>query len=277
MATRQRTRRRTGGAGQGARRWPWVAALLAAAAVVGLVALREGGEGSAAPVLRPEVVAQYPHDTLAFTQGLLVEGGAVYESTGLYGRSSLRRVDLATGRVVASRSLGDGDFAEGLAALDGRLYQLTWRQGRVYVADVQTLAPLDTLPLAGEGWGLTEDGRHLILSDGSDRLRVLDPATLAVVRTVEVRDGGRPVPRLNELEYVDGLVYANVWQTGRIAAVDPQSGAVVRWLDLGTLHTLHTGTGRDVLNGIAHDPATGHLLVTGKLWPSVYAVEVPAE
>lgn len=270
--------RRPKGAGRSRRLVFWIGlgALLVGAALLVLPSRETGPSVAVAPVLRPEVVGRYPHDPGAFTQGLLVEGGAVYESTGLYGQSTLRRVDLESGRVLASRALGGGDFAEGLAALGGRLYQLTWREGRVYVSDLDTLAPLDTLPLPGEGWGLAEDGRLLILSDGSDRLRWLDPATLAVVREVTVRDGGRPVPRLNELEYVDGVVYANVWQTGRIAAIDPESGAVLQWLDFETLYRLHTGTGADVLNGIAYDPAADRLLITGKLWPTVYAVDRPA-
>ena len=233
------------------------------------------GAPASAPVVRPEVVAEYPHDPAAFTQGLLVEGGALYESTGLYGASSVRRVDLASGRVLDSLRLGAESFGEGLAALDGRLYQATWREGRAFVYDQATLAPLDTLALSGEGWGLASSGDHLVLSDGSDRLRWLDPATFAPVREVRVRDGGRPVRQLNELEVVGGLVYANVWQTGWIAVIDPESGAVLRWLDLSALHARHLAEGRDVLNGIAFDERSGRLLVTGKLWPTVYALDLP--
>jgi glutamine cyclotransferase len=230
------------------------------------------GETATAPVVRPDVVARYPHDTTAFTQGLLLAGGALYESTGLYGESSLRRVDLATGRVLDSLRLGRAYFAEGLATLDGRLYQLTWQEGRVFVYDRATLAPLDTLALDGEGWGLATDGDRLVWSDGSDRLRWLDPATMAVTREVQVRDGGRPVAALNELEVIGGRVLANVWRTGRIAVIDPETGTVVQWLDLTPLVVLQSGAGQDVLNGIAYDAAAGRLLVTGKLWSRVYAL-----
>ena len=246
----------------------------AVAALVAVVALRRAEPPSAAPVVRPALVAAYPHDSTAFTQGLVVAGGAVYESTGLYGRSTVRRVDLATGRVLASRELGPTFFGEGLAALGGRLYQLTWREGHVFVYDAATLAPLDTLAFAGEGWGLAADGGRLVLSDGSDRLRWLDPDGLRVVREVRVHDGPRRVGNLNELEVVGGLVYANVWGSARIAVVDAGSGAVVRWLDFGPLQARHRRVSDAVLNGIAHDPASGRLLVTGKLWPTVYAVDL---
>lgn len=257
-------------------RWPWAvgAALLA----VGAAAWLRPDPAPAperTPVLRPAVVARYPHDPGAFTQGLLVEDGELWESTGLYGESSVRRVDLETGRVVDSLRLGDAYFGEGLAALDGRLYQLTWREGAAFVFDAETLAPLDTLALPGEGWGLATDGGRLVWSDGSDRLRWIDPATWTVAREVSVRDRGRPVGNLNELEVVDGLVYANVWGTGRVAVVDPAGGRVVRWLDFTSLDQQHRALGADVMNGIAHDPATDRLLLTGKLWPTVYAVDLP--
>ena len=203
---------------------------------------------------------------------MLIEDGVLYESTGLYGESSLRRVDLATGAVLDSVRLGDAYFAEGLAALGGRLYQLTWQERVVFVYDLATLAPLDTLALDGEGWGLASDGAQLVWSDGSDRLRWLDPATLAVQREVVVRDGRRAVSNLNELEVIDGRVYANVWQTGQIAVIDPATGAVEQWIDLTNVAVLNAGPGRDVMNGIAYDPQGDRLLVTGKLWPTLYAV-----
>ena len=250
---------------------------VAVAALVAVV-LRRPEPPAAAPVVRPALVAAYPHDSTAFTQGLVVAGGAVYESTGLYGRSTVRRVDLATGRVLQSRALGPAFFGEGLAALGGRLYQLTWREGRVFTYDRETLAPLDTLAFDGEAWGLAADGDRLVLSDGSDRLRWLDPVTLAVTREVAVRDGRRRVGNLNELEVVGGLVYANVWGSARIAVVDAGSGAVVRWLDFTALQDRHRRVADAVLNGIAHEPGAepgaGRLLITGKLWPTVYAVDL---
>ena len=250
--------------------------VLAVAAVVAAVVLRRSEPPGTAPVVRPALSAAFPHDSTAFTQGLVVAGGAVYESTGLYGQSTVRRVDLATGEVLASRALGPSFFGEGLAALGDRLYQLTWREGRVFVYDRATLAPLDTLDLAGEAWGLATDGDRLVLSDGSDRLRWLDPVTLATVRELRVRDGRRRVGNLNELEVIDGLVYANVWGSARIAVVDASSGGVVRWLDFTPLQDRHRRISDAVLNGIAFDPETGRLLITGKLWPSVYAVDLAA-
>ena len=260
------------------RRFLLGAAVLTVGAGVTFVATRddEPGPGPAAelaPTVRPTVAAQFPHDSTAFTQGLLVADGVLYESTGLYGASSLRRVDLATGAVLDSVRLGDAYFAEGLAALGGRLYQLTWREDRVFVWDQATLAPLDTLVVPGEAWGLATDGDRFVLSDGSDRLRWVDPATFATEREVWVRNGARVVRNLNELEVIDGLVYANVWQSGRIAVVDPADGAVVRWLDLGDLSRYHAARGGDVLNGVAFEPETRRLLVTGKLWPTLYALD----
>ncbi|MEM7786603.1 MAG: glutaminyl-peptide cyclotransferase [Bacteroidota bacterium] len=230
---------------------------------------------NAAPAVRPTLALERPHDPSAFTQGLLLDGETLYESTGLYGESSLRRVDLDSGAVLDSVRLGEAYFGEGLAALGGRLYQLTWLEERVFVYDPETLAPLDTLVVPGEAWGLATDGDRLVLSDGSDRLRWVDPATFATVREVRVRDGGRPVPQLNELEVIDGFVYANVWQSGSIAVIDPADGIVIQWLDLTELTRYHQSLGRDVLNGIAYDAASGHLLVTGKLWPTLYAFDLP--
>ncbi|MGB3542810.1 glutaminyl-peptide cyclotransferase [Rubrivirga sp.] len=258
--------------------WP-LAVGIAVTAFAALVWLRSEPdadlEAERTPVLSPAVVARYPHDPSAFTQGLLIEDDELWESTGLYGESTLRRVDLESGRVLDSLSLGEAYFGEGLAALDGRLYQLTWKEGTTFVYDAETMAPLDTLGLWGEGWGLAEDSSQLIWSDGSDRLRWIDPASWSVTREVSVRDQGQPVRGLNELEVVDGLVYANIWGTGRIAVIDPADGRVARWLDFTSLDLQHRGAGADVMNGIAHDPATNRLLLTGKLWPTVYAVEVP--
>ena len=231
-----------------------------------------------APISSPRVVAKYPHDSTAFTQGLLIEEGKLYEGTGQYGESSLRRVDLLTGQVEQERALGKSFFGEGLAALGDRLYQLTWKEGSCFVYDLQSLVALDTLAIpTREGWGLTEDGENLILSDGSDRLRYLDPQTLKVIREIKVRDGDRPVSRLNELEYINGLIYANVWQNAHIAIIDPQTGRVVHWLNLNWLNIVHSPIdGADVLNGIAYDSSSGRIYVTGKLWPTLYAFNLPS-
>jgi len=225
-----------------------------------------------APVLRPEVAEAVPHDSTASTQGLVVADGALYESTGGRGRSTVRRVDLRTGRVLDVRSLGAEHFGEGLAVVGDRLVQLTWTAGLAIVYDRATLAPLDTLRYHPEGWGLAADGPHLVFSDGSDTLWWLDPATFQPVRCVQVHDGGQRVRGLNELEVVGGLVFANVRYSGRIAAIDAESGAVAYWLDLTALSDEHLYASRGEMNGIAFDPTTGRLLVTGKNWPAVYAL-----
>ena len=230
-----------------------------------------------APVLTPRMLDKFPHDSTAFTQGLLIEQGKLYESTGRYGTSTLRRVDLETGRVEEVHALDSTYFAEGLAALHGKLYQLTWKERVSFVYDLETLAPLDTFTIpTREGWGLTEDGMHLILSDGSAYLRFLDPQSFEVIREIEVHDAGTPVTRLNELEFIDGLIYANVWQNSRVAVIDPENGRVLSWLNLNWLNIMHSPIdGADVLNGIAYDPNVKRLYITGKLWPLLYAFSLP--
>jgi glutamine cyclotransferase len=228
-----------------------------------------------ASVYTYRVVRDYPHDAEAFTQGLIYHDGALYESTGLYGRSSIRRVNLESGEVEQYAPLGVELFGEGIAIFGDRLYQLTWQNKVGFVWDWQSFDPLGQWTYEGEGWGLTHDGTHLIMSDGTPVLRFLDPETLQEVHRVEVRDGTTPVPRLNELEYVRGEVYANVWQTDRIARIDPESGAVVGWIDLSGLLSAEDRTQSvDVLNGIAYDAAGERLFVTGKLWPKLFEIEV---
>ena len=268
------TRRKKQGAFQG--KVKWMILLFVAAGLIYFVVPRSSSPP--APVLSPQMIERFPHDTTAFTQGLLIENGRLYESTGQNGASSLRRVDLATGEVEMIHVLDSIYFGEGLAALDGKLFQLTWKKRVGFVYDLETFEPLDTLTIpTREGWGLTEDGQHLILSDGSAHLRYLDPQTFDVVREVEVRDAGMPVPRLNELEYVDGLIYANVWQNSNIAVIDPADGRVLGWLNLNWLNVMHSPIdGADVLNGIAYDPDKKRLYLTGKLWPLLYAFQVPA-
>lgn len=199
----------------------------------------------------------------------------LYESTGLNGQSSLREVELETGAVVRRRDVPPQYFAEGLALFEDRLIQLTWQSRRGFVYDRRSFEPLGEFAYEGEGWGLTHDGRFLILSDGTDTLRFLDPVTFETVRTVAVAADGRPVARLNELEYICGEVYANVWQTDRIARIDPETGRVLGWLDLGGLLPPEDRAARvDVLNGIAYDPATGRLFVTGKWWPRLFEIRL---
>ncbi|EHJ46514.1 glutamine cyclotransferase [Solidesulfovibrio carbinoliphilus subsp. oakridgensis] len=229
-----------------------------------------------APVLAAERVAALPHDAAAFTQGLLFHKDVFYESTGLYGRSSLRRVDPATGRVLARRALATQYFGEGLALVGGRLYQLTWRERRVLVAEPSDLRPAGELPLPTEGWGACSLDGALVVSDGSDRLVFYDPKDMTARGEVAVTDDGAPVPLLNELEAVAGTIWANVWGDSRIAVIDPASGRVLAWVDCASLRPGVTAADLDnVLNGIAYDPATGRIWVTGKRWPNVYEIKVP--
>lgn len=242
----------------------------------------EGGEvpdvAPSAPTTAVRPLGSIPHDTAAFTQGLVFHDGALFESTGQYGASSLRRLDPATGAVVRRVDLGSEYFAEGLAALAGRLLQLTWREQTGFVYDAATLQRVATFGYDGEGWGLTTDGTSLILSDGTDRLRFLDPRTYALTRTLEVRDGGAYVTELNELEWVRGEIWANVWKQDRIARIDPATGRVKGWLDVSALLPPEQRTNAEAVpNGIAFDPAGGHLYLTGKLWPFIFRVELPAE
>lgn len=222
-----------------------------------------------------EIVEVYPHDADAFTQGLVYDDGVLYEGTGKYGESSLRKVDLATGRVLASESLGRRLFGEGVTLLDDNLYQLTWKAGLALVYHKQTMRRTNTLRYAGEGWGLTHDGKHLILSDGTSTLRYVDPKTFRVVRRLTVTSGGRRVDKLNELEYIDGEIYANIWYSDYIVRISPETGAITGWIDLRGLWPLAKRPTREhVLNGIAYDQQTGHLLVTGKNWPKLFEIKV---
>ena len=250
-------------------------ALVVALALVALPGAGSARAGDAAPPIGYRVVATYPHDARASTQGLVYVDGALYESTGLYGRSSVRRVDLASGRPEIVRPLAGHHFGEGLTAFDDRLIQLTWRSGRAFVYSRERLEPISEFRYATQGWGITHDGVHLIMSDGSATLYFLDAQHFTEQRRVEVRDDDAPVRYLNELEYVDGSVFANVWQSARILRIDPASGRVTGYVDLSALVEQAQRTpGTGVLNGIAHIPGSRRLLVTGKLWPHVYAIEL---
>jgi glutamine cyclotransferase len=221
------------------------------------------------------IVHTYPHDPGAFTQGLLFADGHLYESTGLEGRSSLRMVDLDSGRILQSVPVPSQYFAEGLAAWGSTLIQLTWQSHVAFVYDRFSFRLLRTLPFQGEGWGLTQDGKHLILSDGSANLKFLDPATLQVVRRIQVTDRGAPVTQLNELEFIHGEIYSNVWHSDRIARISPETGKVLGWIDLaGILPPGRRTDGEAVLNGIAYDPTHDRLFVTGKLWPELFEIKI---
>jgi glutaminyl-peptide cyclotransferase len=221
-----------------------------------------------------DVVHVYPHDAQAFTQGLIFRDGFLYESTGINGRSTLRKVELETGKVVQQRRVDARYFAEGLTDWGSQLLQLTWSTNVGFVYDLATFEPRRTFPYDGEGWGLTHDATSLIMSDGSDQLRFLDPVTLKERRRVQVSDRGTPVRSLNELEFVRGRVYANVWLTDRIAVIDPESGSVTAWLDLASLYRRPQPGGDDVLNGIAYDATAGRMFVTGKLWPNLFEIRL---
>ncbi|AFL74550.1 glutamine cyclotransferase [Thiocystis violascens DSM 198] len=234
-----------------------------------------GPPATTAPVFGYRVVASFPHDPAAFTQGLVVVDGQLFEGTGNYGASTLRRVDLATGRVERETRLAPELFGEGIAQWHGWLVQLTWREGLGLIRDRDSLETRETFRYQGEGWGLTQDGRHWIMSDGTAELRFLDPESRRVVRRLTVRDGARSIRFLNELEYIAGEVWANVWHQDYLVRIDPDSGAVTGYLDLSGLYPESERPSREaVLNGIAHDAATDRLYVTGKYWPRLYQIEV---
>lgn len=222
-----------------------------------------------------EILNRYPHDPAAFTQGLIILDGVLYEGTGLYGRSSIRRVDLESGQVLQQRDLPDIYFGEGIVAWDGKLYQLTWQSQIGFIYDLTSFEMIGEFRYPGEGWGLTHDGEQLIMSDGSHVLRFWDPETLAENGRLPVYDENGPVVRLNELEYVNGEIWANVWQTNRIARIDPHTGRVTGWIDLtGLLDRTNLSQPVDVLNGIAYDPIADRLFVTGKLWPELFEIRI---
>jgi glutamine cyclotransferase len=224
-----------------------------------------------------KVIHTYPHDPHAFTQGLIFADGHLYESAGEYGQSSLRMVDLETGRILQEQPVAKQYFAEGLASWGSTLVQLTWQEHTAFVYDRFSFRLLRTLSYPSEGWGLASDGKELILSDGTPDLRFLDPATFHELRRVTVKDHGQPVKELNELEMVRGEIYANVWHTDRIARISPKTGAVLGWIDLaGLLPANLRSSPEAVLNGIAYDPAHDRLFVTGKLWPRLYEIRVVA-
>lgn len=223
------------------------------------------------------VVRSLPHDPAAFTEGLFIRDGKLYEGTGLEGKSFIQRVDLATGNVELKRDITDPKiFGEGIAAVGDVLYQLTWKNGRAFTYDLATFKPrAQTFAYQGEGWGMTTDGESLIMSNGTAQLRFLDPKTFAVRRTLDVHDGASPVSQLNELEWVKGELLANVWQSNQIARIDPKTGAVTGWVDVSALPLATDRTGKeDVLNGIAYDAAQDKLYVTGKNYARLYEVRL---
>jgi len=262
-------------------RWVWGLIFLAAAAV--LVVFGWGRINQALPpapaelstYMTYEVVNAYPHDPQAFTQGLLYHDGYLYESTGLYGESSLRKVVLETGEVLQHVDLPAEYFGEGLALWEDTLLQLTWREGTGFIYALEDFSELGRFSYETEGWGLTHDGERLIMSDGSADLFFIDPEDFEVMRSVEVTYQGQPIQRLNELEYIRGEVYANIWLTDDIIRIDPVTGEVIGWIDLfGILPDELRTPDTDVLNGIAYDMEGDRLFVTGKNWPLLFEIRL---
>lgn len=231
---------------------------------------------AAVPVWGVSVVHAYPHDRNAFTEGLFYQGGYLYESTGLNGQSTLRKVDLVSGRVLQSRALGRQYFGEGIVAWKDRLIQLTWQNHVGFVDDLGTFKQLRQFAYVGEGWALTQNGRQLIMSDGTPQLRFLDPTTLREVRRLTVTADGQPVKNLNELEWVKGEILANIWLTNFIARIDPATGKVTGWIDVtGLMNPAELGGDPDAIpNGIAYDAAGDRLFVTGKRWPKLFEIKL---
>lgn len=258
-----------------------IACLVMKYLVVTLIALAMGGCTPAftgnVPVYGYRVVHSYPHDREAYTEGLLYLDGHLYESTGIVGRSSVRKVDLHSGKVLQSTPTPPPHFGEGIVVWKDRLIQLTWRGHQGIIYDLATLKPLARFPYAGEGWALTSNGTHLYMSDGTPTIRILDPDTLRQVGSIRVTANGKPLRNINELEWVKGQIYANVWLTPRIARIDPASGKVVGWIDLtglGPEPGASPDTADHVLNGIAYDAAHDRLYVTGKYWSHVYQIRL---
>jgi len=249
-------------------------------AEVGFSAFKSDGQVKGRPpnpkTYTYQVLARYPHDRHAFTQGLTYYDGYLYESTGLEGQSSLRQVDLTTGRVLKKVGVDGKYFAEGLTILRGKIYQLTWLSGVGFIYDLSTFDKTGEFHYEGEGWGLTNDSKSLIMSDGSNKLKFLDPKDFKVQRSIEVFYQGKPLDQLNELEFINGEIYSNVWHKDLIARIDPASGRLLGMIDLTGLGAGLGLDSEDVLNGIAFLPKSASLLVTGKRWPILFKIRLLA-
>jgi glutaminyl-peptide cyclotransferase len=228
----------------------------------------------AAPEFTCQVVHTYPHDRQAFTEGLEFRGGFLYESTGLEGKSTLSKIKLETGQVLERITLDPAIFGEGITIMNERITQLTYRTEIGYVYEQASLKKLRTFHYRGEGWSLTNDGKVIYMDDGTAQIRVWDPSTLEEKRRITVHDGVRPIERLNELEWIRGELWANIWQTPRIARISPADGRVTGWIDCPGLLTPQEAEGVDVMNGIAYDSFADRIFLTGKLWPKLFEVKI---
>lgn len=247
---------------------------LALAAIIGCSAVARSPKKLAAPTIeKAEVVQTFPHDPEAFTQGLVFHEGYLYEGTGQNGKSTLRKVSLEDGKVIESKHLDARYFGEGITILNDLIYQLTWKENTCFVYDFKTMEYLKHHQYLGEGWGLTNDGTHLILSDGTSVLRFFDPDTFKEVRKIQVTDRNRRITNLNELEWVEGEVWANIWYEDRIARIDPTSGQILGWIDVSHVYPAQRRHPESVMNGIAYDPSSKRLFITGKNWPHLYEVK----
>lgn len=243
--------------------------------VTALAGIAGGNPGEKVPHYTYKIVHIYPHDTGAFTQGLVYADGVLYEGTGQKGESSIRKVDIKTGTVLQFHQLPSQYFGEGVAVYGDRIVQLTWQSNTGFIYDRNSFLPMEQFYYASEGWGLTHDGERLIMSDGTSTIYFLDPLTFEETGSLQIRDGGKPVEHLNELEFINGEVYANVWPGDSIAIFSPQSGEVTGWIDLsGLLNARDRQARTDVLNGIAYDAENRRLFVTGKYWPKLFEIEL---
>ncbi len=241
-----------------------ICCLLAASACTGRI-----------PTYTYKIVNSWPHDKAAFTEGLVFRNGSLYESNGQNGYSNLRIVDLETGSVKTNIALAAEFFGEGLTILNGKIFQLTWQNQKGFIYDQNSLAPLGEFSYEGQGWGLTDDGHALIMSNGTNTIAFLDPETFQIQRTIQVYDKDTALVNLNELEYVKGKIYANIWKTDKIVQIDPGSGRILGWIDLTGLRPDETTQDNEaVLNGIAYDQANNRLFVTGKLWPTLFEIKL---
>jgi glutaminyl-peptide cyclotransferase len=264
-------------------RWPYFALIFISFAMSGCASNdsgQDGNTGSNTPILTYSIVAAYPHDTSSFTQGLVIHDGRLLEGTGNKGRSRLMEIDLSTGRIIKKVDLDPALFGEGITVLNDTLYQLTWQEHKVLVYDVKDFRKIKEFPLPTDGWGLTNDDRNLIVTDGSSNLYFYEPQSFRLLRTQGVTEDGSPAGNLNELEFINGFIYANQWQMKTILKIDPQSGQVVAKMDFSDLVNRvqakipQLDTGQDaVLNGIAYDAATNKIYITGKNWPELYEVQ----